>query len=223
MKKLLSVTISIALLLTCLSLTAAADWMDNWIDIDINNATAPVPTEGWESHPQGTELIVPIDIFSNTGVSLIIATLEYDTDAFILVKAENGIVLEDMDQGVNLMWSSDNDSTATGRLVTLTFKIADNATPKDYTIGLKVRECYNSAGEKVGACIYTANNVSVSKKNDIDMNGEITKKDVSAILNYIVNKNVEVNEKAADVNGDGKVTVVDAIELMLTLAAKSTP
>ena len=53
--------------------------------------------------------------------------------------------------------------------------------------------------------------------------GEITKKDVSAILNYIVNKNVEVNEKAADVNGDGKVTVVDAIELMLTLAAKSTP
>ena len=58
---------------------------------------------------------------------------------------------------------------------------------------------------------------------DINNDNVTDKTDVSAILNYIVNQDSYVNEKAADINGDGKVTVVDAIELMLTLVAKSTP
>ena len=56
---------------------------------------------------------------------------------------------------------------------------------------------------------------------DIDGNGTAEKKDANTIIQYIVGANDSVNDSTAlDVNSDGKVTVVDAIMLLLYLAGK---
>ena len=58
---------------------------------------------------------------------------------------------------------------------------------------------------------------------DVEKDGDVDIADAKLILKYIIGWDVVVDEEAIDVNGDGKVTVVDAIELMLTLAAKPMP
>ena len=57
---------------------------------------------------------------------------------------------------------------------------------------------------------------------DIDGNGTAEKKDANTIIQYIVDTNDSVNDPTAlDVNSDGKVTVVDAVMLLLYLAGKT--
>ena len=121
----------------------------------------------------GDTVTVILKVTENPGVAYLRLTLEYD-DALTLTNAENGTIIKDFDRGVNLMWSADANSTATGTLVTLTFQIAEDAEVGEYPITVKLRECYNDAlsdvsatvsngSVKVTKCLHT-NTVSVAAK-----------------------------------------------------------
>ena len=63
----------------------------------------------------GDTVTVILKVTENPGVAYLRLTLEYD-DALTLTNAENGTIIKDFDRGVNLMWSADANSTATGTL-----------------------------------------------------------------------------------------------------------
>ncbi|MBQ8214074.1 MAG: hypothetical protein IJZ80_08695 [Clostridia bacterium] len=100
----------------------------------------------------GDTVTVILKVTENPGVAYLRLTLEYD-DALTLTNAENGTIIKDFDRGVNLMWSADANSTATGTLVTLTFQIAEDAEVGEYPITVKLRECYNDALSDVSATV----------------------------------------------------------------------
>ena len=117
--------------------------------------------------PAGDTVIVTLSVTSNPGFSYLRLTVTQD-DTLTLIDAENGSILKDFDQGVNLMWSADTQSTATGTLVTLTFKVADNAVQGYYPITIKFRECYNDNYDDVPATIISGSvTVACSHKNTI--------------------------------------------------------
>ena len=117
--------------------------------------------------PAGDTVTVTLSVTSNPGFSYLRLTVTQD-DTLTLIDAENGSILKDFDQGVNLMWSADTQSTATGTLVTLTFKVADNAVQGDYPITIKFRECYNDNYDDVSATIISGSvTVACSHKNTI--------------------------------------------------------
>jgi len=57
---------------------------------------------------------------------------------------------------------------------------------------------------------------------DVDGDGTIEKEDVDKLTRYIVGQDVATveDEKAFDINGDGDVTVVDSILLLLHISGK---
>ena len=56
-------------------------------------------------------------------------------------------------------------------------------------------------------------------KNDLDGDGDLTTADVSYLLQYLVGYDLELDADTADVNGDGLVTIYDAVVMMRTLGA----
>lgn len=92
------------------------------------------------------DITIAVDIKNNPGVAYLAMTLDYDKEYMTFVGAENGTVIKDFDQGTNLIWTADNNSTATGTLVSLTFKISLRAPVLGdslQAVNLIVRECYD--------------------------------------------------------------------------------
>ena len=86
---------------------------------------------------RGETVEVVLNVTENTGVASLLINVA-ETEGFELVKTDvkNGTVMSNITVGKNILWeniedsdtmSIPKDSTAMGTLVTLTFKIADNA------------------------------------------------------------------------------------------------
>ena len=226
MKRIIAVSILVALLLTAFYFSVSA-LNENILTIDINNSSLWNP-EG-DVYYQGSEITIPIDILENSGTSLLVVTLEYDASVFTLINVENGEIFEDMDQGINLMWSSDCESLKTGRLATLTFKISDDAPINVYGITLNVRECYDSYGEHVVTSTHWAKNIYVDKTpgasftgllGDVNLDGDIDSQDLTALARHIA-KIEYISDQAlvnADISKDGSVSSDDLTKLARHIA-----
>ncbi|MBE6672468.1 MAG: hypothetical protein E7599_02975 [Ruminococcaceae bacterium] len=108
----------------------------------------------------GETVTMTFSVSENPGFSYLVMTLKYDQSALTLDKVSNGTVMKDMDSGKNLIWSADDDSTACGTLVTLTFTVADSASG-EYNVSATVRECYNIDFDDVDVSV-TAGTITVA-------------------------------------------------------------
>ncbi len=135
MKRLLSFSLALILIATlfCPTMMASATTLNGKLTIAGDNIVAK----------PGDTVSIQLCIKENPGIAWLAITLAFDSKVFELQNVENGSILKDMDRGVNLVWSDDKNSTKTGVLVTLTFKISDKALDGNYEIGIKGRECYN--------------------------------------------------------------------------------
>lgn len=114
-------------------------------------ATAPASADALTIQVQdaegekGAEFVVPVYVESNPGFSYLRLTVEHG-QGLELVDVENGEVMGDLDHGVNLLWSADQQTTKTGVLVYLHFRAAEAG---NYSVKVIVRECYNDAFDDV--------------------------------------------------------------------------
>ena len=120
----------------------------------------------------GDTVTVTLSVTSNPGFSYLRLTVTYDK-ALTLLNAENGAILKDFDQGVNLMWSADSQSTATGTLVTLTFKVAGDAVQGEYPVNVKFRECYNDNYDDVPTIIFNGSVTVICAHKNTAVSGKI--------------------------------------------------
>lgn len=119
----------------------------------------------------GATISVPVKLTENNGIAYIKFTAEYDADVFELVGATNGSIfaMADFDRsGNNFQWSSSDNNTATGTLVTLNFRVKDAASAGEYQIGINVKACYNSS--EISADVNTTNGSITVNKTTIDEN-----------------------------------------------------
>lgn len=205
--------------------------------------TEPVETEPEETEPAilkaepvsttaGGTVAVVLSLENNPGLVSLSVNLEYDDTLMKLVEVEDLELLsgaahaEEVKMPYQLNWVNDTleeDITASGELVKLTFEIAQNAPNGE--IPLKIvcdsenGDVYNSTLEAVELTVEDAAIVVTSSiPGDTNRDGKVDKADAEALTAYLIKKDTDIDLAAADVNGDGKVNNLDRAILTRHLA-----
>lgn len=139
------------------------------IPVEVSAADALIISADTQSTGVGESVTIILLASNNPGLSFLQVTLQYDTSVLTLESATNGNVFSTFEKGVNLQWSSDEDSTINGTLATLTFKVNENAVSGKYPVNAIFREAYDSDLDDVsvtvnaGAVIITSEIVDEQK------------------------------------------------------------
>lgn len=205
---------------------AAAHVYDNKYDADCNEcgavrqAASPITlvVDNVNARP-GNTFNVAVRIQNNTGLVGFRFDVLYDTDQFELVGAVAGTNFAEATFGpvrspFTVLWvdAIHPDNTANGVVVTLTFRVSENATLGNSIIEVVpyADDFFDSAYEEV-RCEAVSGTVSVvnSTPGDANGDGKINVRDLGNIQQFLNGWDVELDVTASDVNGDGKVNVRD--------------
>ena len=173
----------------------------------------------------GDTVTLNVILKNNPGFAGMNAYLTY-SDVLELVAVENKIPMT-FTNGTTLVWDSDSNYSSDGLLMTLTFKVAENAEDGDYAIYVHFIDAFNLNLDDV-----TFHSVSgkVTVKSvvygDADGDGLVNTKDIILIRKYVAAKDpitgisaVEISA-GADANGDGTINTKDIILVRKYVAAK---
>ena len=176
----------------------------------------------------GQEVVVPIKLSKNTGLTGLQFDCSYDA-ALTLTKVEKGTALNTLDftapgdlsaKTVTLLWDGMEADASNGDIALLTFKIADNTAVGDYTISLKIKT----------ACDQDLNDVTVETESgsisvikyipgDVNSDNEVNTKDIIMIRRYIAGGyKVSIIKEAADVDANNDINAKDIIMIRRYIA-----
>ena len=142
-----------------------------------------------------------------------------------LVDVENGTLISDFTKGNQYLWVADEDVTADGLLLKLTFSVAEDLAEGDYAIGFTVNLCGNYNEENVPIIVKSGTVTIVDfVYGDATGDGEVNGFDIIRLKKYLANYNeatgtstVEIS-KGSDANGDGEINGFDIIRLKKYIA-----
>jgi hypothetical protein len=143
--KLFSLTLVMALVFVVVAPAALASDAsdDNYLVIKATEVEAEI----------GDEVKVSLIVENNPGFAALILYIP-ETQGIEIVEVENGTVMATMTAGRNILWDSASNSTATGTLATITFRITDEAKLGENVISVNAFECYQEFAESVPVNTY---------------------------------------------------------------------
>lgn len=144
MKRILCMAVVFAMLLTFVNVSTLAV-EENTLVITAN-ATTVKPGETAE---------IKLTVAENPGVAYLLLTPRVDQTAMSW-NAQNGDLKLDLDEGVNLCWSSDKNCFEVGVIATLYVAVNADVKPGDYAVSFVLRECYDEEGNNVSVSVATA-------------------------------------------------------------------
>ena len=142
-----------------------------------------------------------------------------------LVDVENGTLISDFTKGNQYLWIADEDITADGLLLKLTFSVAEDLAEGDYAIDFTVNLCGNYNEENVPVTVQSGTITVVDfVYGDATGDGEVNGFDIIRLKKFLANydeatgaSTVEIS-KGADATGDGEINGFDIIRLKKYLA-----
>ena len=173
---------------------------------------------------QARTVSMDLKLENNPGISLL--RLKLNTGEGVTLRdVVNGTIIEDMDTGLNLLWSADKDSNEDGALATLTFDIAKDAPVGDSPLKILIRECYNEDGDAVTVKVLNGMlhiiDFIYGDANDDDVVNGI---DVLLMRKYLANYDDDTQTSSetvydgADANGDDVINGKDLLLLRKYMA-----
>ena len=180
--------------------------------IDNNACVLTVTTERSRA---GDEVSVDIVISDNPGVMVMVLDFEYDKTRLEYVGHEDGI-FKSWEVNESAVWIGDNDVTDNGTILTLTFKVLEDAPEGTgfvriaYTPGNIANydeEEINPALVDGGVEVYT------SVPGDATGDGKVNALDLVRLKKFLSGADVEFDASGADATGDGKVNALDLVRL----------
>ena len=190
----------------------------------------------------GDTVDVKISLSNNPGIVSATIKVDYDSNVLTLTKVTDAGVLgtqshkPEYTSPYTLAWANDTATTnytVNGTIVTLTFKVGNNAeNGKSYPISLSYNyNNYEIYDKDLNPVEFSISNGSISVTQssakllgDVDGDGEVTIIDATLIQRYLVQLKVYAfDEEAADSDGDGEITIVDATFIQRWLAQIPTP
>lgn len=210
-KRIISLILTVVLVLTCAPLSGifAAEAADAVVKVD--SATAAV----------GATVDVNVKISGNPGIAGATFTLAYHED-LTLLDAVSGSAFAELDftkPGIfanpcNFTWDSENtEATADGVILTLTFKVSDDAEKNsklNVNISYRSGDIFNN--EKDLVLDITNGSITILDyiPGDLYEDGVHNSKDTRLMRQHIAGGyNITINEAAADVNDDGVINSKD--------------
>lgn len=197
------------------------------------NAETIIAIDNVYGSPEGT-VDVDVRIENNPGILGAILSFTYDNDALTLVNAKAGeafskLVMSKPGKFVSpcqFAWDGESiksEDIIEGIILTLTFKISENAIPGNdlgidvsYSRGNIVDSDLNAVNPKVVSGVIQVIDYT---PGDVDGDKIINAKDLVLIRRYITGGyDTVINEFAADVNDDGKINTTDLILIRRYLA-----
>lgn len=188
-----------------------------------------LPSIGYDTQKvyPGDEFTVDVNIKNNPGIAGLVISLDYDDDVYELVGYEDaGLFDYAPEVNLNYVWEQAQNVTTDGKLISFTFKVADDVASGNYPIEIKVRQCKNADLEDVR--LYddcSPINVKKYTVGDADDNDIIEVGDVILIRQYLAAYDYDLEEssvsisKGADANEDGLIDLNDVVLLRQYLAA----
>jgi len=197
-----------------------------------------VTVSGGECMP-GETIDVVVSLRGNTGFSNLGLEIDYSEELELIAVAENSDVdamfTPSQDFGVypyNINFDNANNSYYNGDLVTLTFRVKDDALRGEYYVNVdfyKGRDGSYIDGEDVNYdenenplnLSYEGGTVTVYTRiaGDIDGNGMVNNRDATYLLRYLAGWDMEeIDAEALDTTGDGRITSKDGTRLLRYLA-----
>ena len=164
--------------------------------------------------------MVSVDILieNNPGVSYLSLTVVNRNEGITLVDVVNGVLIEDMDKGVNLIFSADSDATEDVKLVTLFFRMDETVELGDYPVTVLCREAFNQKNKAVSFAVIDGSiGVVDFQYGDANGDGAIDGRDVLLLRQYLAGYNYDTGvstvacSAGADANGDGTVNGLDLL------------
>lgn len=175
----------------------------------------------------GDSVTVTVSLQNNPGLYSALVEITYDTAALDLVSVADcglfGTAANTMTASGNIdrypyrvLWMDNGGAliSANGDLLTITFKVADNAQPGTYNFAVTCDDVNtldaNTAAYDLGAANGSVTVVRVP--GDTDGDGQVTLRDAILISRYLAGGwNVTIDLSSADVNGDGEVGLLDVV------------
>lgn len=153
MKRILAIIISIMLIASCAFTGLTASAAGN-LSLSVESKTAK----------RGDTVSVAVKITANSGISFLSVSPSFDSNNLTLTETVKGDVFNAMTGGKNPTFQNSGENlTKTGKLLTFTFKVNENATIKDYSISVIVRQCYDEQDANVATAV-SAGTLKVSCK-----------------------------------------------------------
>ena len=195
-------------------------------------SAAQITVENVTAHA-GDEISVKVYVKNNPGFMYMKVRMYYDPSVLEFLGAENGTVSTDAfeigaktgDLMEAFIWNTSSDATGDGLLVTLKFKVAENAEVGEYSIKASPVEAYNYNEDEVTFVgVSSSINVVDFIYGDVNGDGKINGRDVVKLAKYLAAYNESTGESSvavspgADVNGDGKINGRDLVKLRKYLA-----
>lgn len=169
MKKLLSLLLAASFILSAVVLPVGAESAEAFtVSVDTVNATQAQ-----------SDIVVPVRLSGNPGISGFSFCVEYDTDNLVLVKSEITIdsgykvIRETSGDGLNLAWTGADTYTDNGTVANLYFNIVPDATVGKADIRIKYRDGYDSfyktvdGGEQDIAVVSSDGGVNISNNEAV--------------------------------------------------------
>lgn len=193
----------------------------------VNAITTPVLTVANITAKQGDTVKVEISIDNNPGIMGMAFCITYDAKALAYVDYEEGYlsdynILNHANSGeISFVNIESTDLSNNDVLLTLVFKVNDNAQVGEYEIGIvnknpekygdSLADCFSNSKEEV--IVPTVNKGCVKVCDyiigDVNGDGKVNTRDNAVLIQYLNGWDITIDEKVADVNGDGKVNTRD--------------
>ena len=159
---------------------------------------------------QGATVEIIVQVPSNTGIDELNVSIDYDDSVLTLVGMTAAGFAGAALENDTIIWNG-SETTKTGVLAKLTFKVSEDAAFGDYAIELSA-DGFAVANGEISVSQYVYGDV-----NGVD--GKVTVSDIAALRRAIVNETLDDLANGADVNGDGVVNTVDIVMIRQYIAS----
>ena len=124
--------------------------------------------------------------------------------------------------GTGASWGGSKDEFFEGEIITLAFKVKDNAPEGKSSVTISLAEAFNENEDEIVMTV-TPGTITVSRRipGDATGDGKVNGLDAIRIQKYLAGQNVTIDLNNADVTGDGKVNGLDYIRLMKYFAGQN--
>lgn len=190
-------------------------------------AQSPTISVSSASAKPGDTVELKVSVSGNPGINTFTLGFEYDTGRLTLQKVTVSDALGgQFTYAKKAVWLNSNDSTYNGDILTLTFKVNDNASAGNaavkvtYSAGDISNYNEDDVNFEIVPGAVTVTGASSGNLGDVDLNGKIDAEDARLALRAAAKLDTLTAEQfaRADVDGNGELNAIDARKILRAAA-----